>query len=105
MTFIQICLMAALVFVSRYLFLEPKLPIRLSPGVQKFLNYSSPAVLSAIWAPIVFLPNEELWIGSDNPYLWAACIAAIIAWITKNVLLTTVLSMVIFLVLNLVVFQ
>lgn len=104
MIFLQIYLMAALVFVSRYLFLEPRLPIKLSPNIQKFLNYSSPAVLSAIWAPIVFSPSGELWISIDNPYLWSALVAACIAWITKNVLLTTVLSMTVFLILNLVVF-
>ncbi len=105
MTFVQICLMAALVFVSRYLFLEPRLPIKLSPNIQKFLSYSSPAVLSAIWAPIVFSPSGELWISTHNPYLWSALVAACIAWITKNVLLTTILSMAVFLILNLVIFH
>lgn len=103
MIYLQICAMALLVFASRYLFLEPRIPLRLGEKAQRLLAYSSPAVLSAIWAPIVFTPHQELWISSDNPYLWGALIAALIAWKTKNVLLTTVLSMVIFLLLNLVV--
>lgn len=101
MIFLSILAMTSLVFISRYLFLEPKLPLRLSPSLQRLLSYSSPAVLTAIWAPIVFSQEGELWVASDNPYFWSALLAAFIAWKTKNVLLTTVISMVFFLVLNL----
>ncbi|MDF5366744.1 AzlD domain-containing protein, partial [Vibrio parahaemolyticus] len=53
MIMLAILLMTVLVFTSRYLFLEPKLPLRLGTRTQKVLNYASPAVLTAIWAPIV----------------------------------------------------
>lgn len=105
MIILSILAMTALVFVSRYLFLEPKLPLRLSPGLQRLLSYSGPAVLTAIWAPIVFTHEKTLWLEGSNPYLWAALLAAILAWRSKNVLLTTVVSMGVFLLLNLVVFQ
>lgn len=105
MIFISILAMTALVFLSRYLFLEPKLPLRLNTQTQRLLSYSSPAVLTAIWAPIVFMPDNELSLSESNPYLWAALTAALIAWKTKNVLLTTIISMVVFLVLNLWVFS
>jgi len=101
MIMLSILAMTVLVFVSRYLFLEPKLPLRLNPATQKLLSYSSPAVLTAIWAPIVFVPEKELWLAPSNPYLIAAIIAAFLAWKTKNVLPTTIVSMVIFLVLKL----
>lgn len=103
MILLSILAMTCLVFLSRYLFLEPKLPLRLSPAVQRLLSYSSPAVLTAIWAPIVFTHDSQLSIGANNPYLWAAVLAGLIAWKTKNVLLTTVVSMAVFLILNLVV--
>lgn len=103
MIILSILAMTCLVFVSRYLFLEPRLPLRLSPGLQKLLSYSSPAVLTAIWAPIVFTHDAKLNTSVQNPYLWAAILAGIIAWKTKNVLLTTVISMMAFLLLNLVV--
>ncbi len=93
-------LMATLVFISRYLFLEPKLPIRLGPRVLHFLHYTGPAVLTAIWAPIVFTRGDELNLTIDNPYLVAALFAAILAVTTRNVLLTTVLSMVLFFVIK-----
>lgn len=96
MTWLTLLLMAALVFVSRYLFLEPKLPIRLGPKVLHFLHYTGPAVLTAIWAPIVFHREGELNLALDNPYILAAVVAAVLAVSTKNVLLTTVLSMALF---------
>ncbi|ATC59230.1 AzlD domain-containing protein [Vibrio anguillarum] len=101
MILLSILAMTALVFMSRYLFLEPKLPLRLNPVIQRLLTYSSPAVLTAIWAPIVFLPDQTLGLDRHNPYLWAAALAGLIAWKTKNVLLTTIISMATFFLLNL----
>ncbi|MDW2167400.1 AzlD domain-containing protein, partial [Vibrio sp. 2099] len=49
MIMLSILLMTLLVFTSRYLFLEPKLPLKLGTRTQKILNYASPAVLTAIW--------------------------------------------------------
>lgn len=97
----SILAMTALVFLSRYLFLEPKLPLKLNQSMQRLLSYSAPAVLTAIWAPIVFMPEGDLWLSHSNPYLVGAVIAALIAWKTKNVLLTTVISMCLFLLLKL----
>ncbi|CAE6937704.1 hypothetical protein ACOMICROBIO_FLGHMIGD_03853 [Vibrio sp. B1FLJ16] len=100
MIMLSILLMTALVFTSRYLFLEPKLPVRLGTRTQNILSYASPTVLTAIWAPIVFIPEGELGLSLQNPFLLAAIIAAVIAYLTKNVLLTTVVSMVAFLILR-----
>ncbi|MDC0610412.1 AzlD domain-containing protein [Vibrio sp.] len=103
MILLMILLMTALVFFSRYVFLEPRLPLKLSPAIQRLLSYSGPAVLTSIWAPIVFTHQKTLWLAPNNPFLWSALLAAILAWKTKNVLLTTVSCMAVFLVLNLVV--
>jgi len=100
MTWFTLLAMAALVFVSRYIFLEPKLPIRLGPRILHFLHYTGPAVLTAIWAPIVFHQNGELNLEINNPYFIAAVVAAILAITTRNVLITTVLSMALFFMLK-----
>ncbi|MBT2914758.1 AzlD domain-containing protein, partial [Vibrio anguillarum] len=42
MILLSILAMTALVFMSRYLFLEPKLPLRLNPVIQRLLTYSIP---------------------------------------------------------------
>ncbi|WP_038173539.1 MULTISPECIES: AzlD domain-containing protein [Vibrio] len=101
MILLSIVAMTVLVFLSRYLFLEPRLPLKLNSQAHRLLTYSSPAVLTAIWAPIVFMPEQELSLSSSNPYLVAAIIAALLAWKTNNVLLTTIVSMVLFLALKL----
>ncbi len=96
MSWLTLLAMAALVFISRYIFLEPKLPIRLGPRILHFLHYTGPAVLTAIWAPIVFHQNGELNLEINNPYFIAAVVAAILAITTRNILITTVLSMALF---------
>ncbi|MFV0576549.1 MAG: AzlD domain-containing protein [Vibrio sp.] len=100
MTMFYILAMSAVVFLSRYLFLSPNLPLRLNGNMQRLLSYSSPAVLTAIWAPIVFIHDDKLAISYHNPYLISAVIAAVIAWKTKNVIATTLISMGCFFVLN-----
>ena len=96
MSWFILVVMALIVFVSRYLFLEPRLPLHLGPKVLHFLHYTGPAVLTAIWAPIVFNREGELGISLTNPYLVAAAFASVLAVTTRNVLLTTVLSMALF---------
>jgi branched-subunit amino acid transport protein len=100
MIWLTILLMALVVFASRYLFLEPKLPLRLSQSMLKFLSYSAPAVLTAILAPIVFIQDGVLNLSFDNSYLISAIFAILIALITRNTLLTTVLSMGLFFLIH-----
>lgn len=45
--------LAGIVFFNRYLFLEPRLPIRLPALVQQALKYSAPCLLTAICGPII----------------------------------------------------
>lgn len=100
MILLSIFAMTAVVFLSRYLFLDPRLPIKINPSTQRLLSYSSPAVLTAIWAPIVFVHDDKLAVNLSNPYFIAAVIAALVAWKTKNVIATTILSMGCFFILN-----
>lgn len=100
MIWITILAMATLVFASRYLFLEPRLPVRLSKQTLTLLSYSAPAVLTAILAPIVFVQEgssgSSLGLSLNNSYLVSAVLATVLAYTTRNVLLTTVISMALF---------
>ncbi|MGI3003403.1 AzlD domain-containing protein [Shewanella algae] len=96
MIWLTILTMALLVILSRYLLLEPGLPIRLGKKTLAFLGFSAPAVLSAIFAPIVFLRDGELQLSLSNPYLSCALLAALLALLTRNTLLTTIVSMAVF---------
>lgn len=97
---LTILAMAVIVFLSRYVFLEPRLPLKFNPRVMHFLSYSAPAVLTAILAPIVFIHDKKLDISFGNNYLICAGVAVILAVTTRNTLLTTLLSMSLFFILR-----
>jgi branched-subunit amino acid transport protein len=78
--------------------------LRIGARAKRFLDYSTPAVLSAIWGPIVFMPHGQLSWADNAPYVLGAAAALALAWKTKNVLLTTVLGMGVFTVLKMWVF-
>lgn len=97
---ITVIVLTLIVFGSRYLFLSPKVPIKLHPHLEGILSYASPAVLTAIWIPIVFFPQNELNLSLQNPYLLGAVLASVIAYYTKSILKTTILSMIFFFILK-----
>ncbi|CAM4134906.1 AzlD domain-containing protein [Vibrio agarivorans] len=103
MIYALILLLTVIVFASRYLFLEPSVPLRLNSKAQRFLSYASPAVLTAIWGPIVFMPHGELILEDNLAYILGAVFAVVLARITQNVLLTTIVSICFFLWIKLVI--
>lgn len=85
--------MAAIIFISRYVFLEPRLPVVLGPRLQRLLTYSAPAVLSAIVAPLIFIDGEQLYLGGQNRYFIGAMAACLLIVVTRNTLITVLISM------------
>ncbi len=96
MIWTMIILMTLVIFISRYVFLEPKIPVRISKNTQQFLSYSAPAVMTAIFAPVVFVRDHQLALTYDNSYLICAIVAALLAWFSKNTLLAVLVSMALF---------
>jgi branched-subunit amino acid transport protein len=96
--------MAVVTFLIRYpvLVLVGKIP--LPDRVFRALRYVPPAVLAAIIVPAVLMPDgANIDLSPTNSYLVAGIASALIAWRTKNLLLTIVLGMAIFLLLRVVV--
>ena len=92
--------MTLILFFNRYLFLEPRLPIRLNRGVREFLGFAVPGMLTAICGPIIFIKDHTLDLSPTNPYLLAAvCAIGLMLW-TRNVLLSVVLSVSLFYLLR-----
>lgn len=92
MIWIIIAGMTLILFFNRYLFLEPRLPIRLSRGVREFLGFAVPGMLTAICGPIIFVKNHEVDLSLGNPYLLAGlCAIGLMLW-SRNVLLSVALS-------------
>ncbi|WP_206484154.1 AzlD domain-containing protein [Thalassotalea sp. G2M2-11] len=101
MTLVTIMLMALISFTTRYLFIHPKLPIRLGAKMVSFLSFSAPAVLTAIWLPIILIQDNQLALSVTNPYLIAATIALLVAAKTKSIYLTLFSSVAVFVALRL----
>lgn len=98
MTVITILLMAAITFSVRYLFFITNLPFKLNYKAKEFLKFTGPCVLSAMVAPIMFTPVDDLIIYS--PYLIGGIATIIMALIIRNTLMVVFLGMIIFLLLK-----
>jgi len=70
------------------------------PLLQQALRFVPVAVLSAVIAPDLFLPKGALDLSPWNARLIAGIIAILVAWRTKNVLLTIGVGMASLLILQ-----
>ena len=61
--------------------------------MRKALHYVPPAVLSAIIFPELFLHDDKLFLSLDNQRLLAGLVAILVAWWSKNTLLTIIAGM------------
>lgn len=73
-----------------YLFGRFKIP----ETMRQALRYVPPAVLSAIIFPELFFQDGTLNLSLDNTRLLAGLVAILVAWITRNTLLTIIAGMV-----------
>ena len=73
------------------------------PIIQWALCLVPPAVLSAIIFPELLMPSGTLYLSFGNVRLLAGVLAAVVAWRTKNVLLTIGVGMVTLWVLQAVI--
>jgi branched-subunit amino acid transport protein len=63
------------------------------PFILKALQFVPPAVLTAIIAPELFIQNGSLSLDLANGRLVAGLIAILVAWRTRNVVLTILVGM------------
>jgi branched-subunit amino acid transport protein len=61
--------------------------------LERALRFVPPAVLSAIIFPEVLIRAGSFDLAPSNLRLWAALVAALVAWRTKNVFLTIAAGM------------
>ncbi|MDD0974768.1 AzlD domain-containing protein [Pseudomonas fontis] len=98
MTFVVIFGMGLVVFLNRYAFIEPRLPLRLSSNARQFLGFAVPGMLTAICGPIVFLPNHQLDLSPSSPYLVGSLVAIVLVLLTRSTLFSMLASMAFFFV-------
>jgi branched-subunit amino acid transport protein len=101
--FLMILGMALVTFAVRYPVLVLVTKIPLPDRVFRALRYVPPAVLAAIIVPSVLMPDGSIDVSPTNSYLVAGIISALIAWRSKNLLLTIVLGMTAFLAWRVIV--
>ena len=70
--------------------------------MRRALHYVPPAVLSAIIFPELLYPANHLDLSLGNTRLLAGMIAILVAWYTKNTLLTILAGMIALFILQLI---
>ncbi len=83
----------ALTFGMRMSFIYLFGRIEIPAMVKRALRFVPPAVLSAIIAPALMMPNNTLEISLNNFRLMAGVVAIVVAWRTKSVLWTILAGM------------
>src|SRR5258708_40180327 len=80
-------------FAIRLSFIAVLGNMQVPEAVRRALRFVPPAVLSAIIFPEVLQPSGHFDLSLTNARLWAGVLAALVAWRTKNILLTIAVGM------------
>ena len=80
-------------FLIRFSFIYLFGILHIPETVRKALHYVPPAVLSAIVFPELFLRNGALDLSLENTSLLAGLFAILVAWFSKNTLITIIAGM------------
>jgi branched-subunit amino acid transport protein len=97
-TFLTFFGMALATFFTRYTMMVA-LGREIPPMLRRWLGYVPPAVLAALIVPAVLAPQGTITIGLP---FWATLAAAVVAWRSRNVLLTILSGMAAFWALKLI---
>ncbi|HJW89774.1 MAG TPA: AzlD domain-containing protein [Anaerolineales bacterium] len=89
-----------LTYVTRLSFILLIGRTRVPPRLQRALRFVPPAVLSALIFPELLLPQGTLELSPGNPRLVAGLLAALVAWRSRNVLVTIAVGMAALLILQ-----
>jgi len=85
---ITIIIMGVITFALRLSLIGALGQRTLPPLLVRALRYVPPAMLMAIIVPELVLPGGQLDLSLGNARLLAGVLAAVVAWLSKNVFLT-----------------
>jgi branched chain amino acid efflux pump len=91
-----------LTFGMRYSFIYLLDRFELPDTLRRALRFVPPSVLTAIVVPELFLRSNQIDVSLTNFRLLAGVVAVLVAWRTKNTLLTILAGMVALLILEFV---
>ena len=91
--------MTCITFSCRYLFLSRLVSFELSPRIKRVLSFTAPAVLTAMWVPIVLLGHQSSDVTFFNsPFLYAGLLTVLLSLKIKNTLAVVSIGMCAFMV-------
>ena len=85
--------MTLVTVIPRYGVLALLGKVELPKPVFRALKFVPPAVLSAIILPAMLFKDDQLYLSPQNSFLVAGIVAGLVAWRTRNLLLTIVIGM------------
>lgn len=94
MNWLLLLLLAGIVFINRYIFLVPQMPVRLPKLINDALKYSAPCLLTAICGPIIL--GQGSYLLHANPYVYGALVSILLALIIRQIIVAIILSMLAF---------
>lgn len=93
---VTITIIAIGTFFLRFSFIYLHGKFTLPKSIENAMKYIPTAILSALIFPALIIKDNRIWLSIENPKLIAGTIAILIAWKTKNLLLTTGLGLALF---------
>ena len=85
--------MALVTYLIRYLPLAYLSRVQILPWLTRWLELATTAILTAMLAPTVLILRDRIDLSTSNASFWAAIPAALVAWRTRNMMLTIVVGM------------
>ncbi len=86
-------LVGALTFLYRYAMIGLFASRSLPGWLHALCRHIAPASFAALTANALFVAGGELMLAFDSPRPWAALVAVLVAWRTRNVLATIAAGM------------
>jgi len=86
--------MALVTFSCRFSFFNTLINFNFSSRLQRLLSFAAPAVLTAMWAPIVFMSNGQTLVATLwDPFLIAGLATVLMSIVIRQTLLVVILGM------------
>ncbi len=85
--------MALVTYLIRYLPLAYLSRVQIPAWLTRWLGLATTAILAAMLAPTVLILRDRIDLSTSNASFWAAIPAALVAWRTRNMVLTIVVGM------------
>lgn len=99
-TWFTIGILTLITFANRFMFLAESVHFKPGPRVRRFLSYSVYAILTSIWAPILFKLEQGSLTIAGLDYLLATVAAAILTLLRLPSIAVVLLSASVFVLMR-----